>query len=577
MQGRATRLVARLAPPAALVALSASLFAYLLARFPYNGLYGQDAYAYYYQAEALWRELAGQPQPSYALFSANGLFWPVGYHLHLLPSFLLGWPEAGRLLTLALAALTPAVYHISPANRYSTAGAVPRMVAVFWGTLGVYFSLRAWPPGGEPGAGHSNRSWALAAGAALGIAVLVRYSSALLAPALVFYIATRGYMHRKQPPSQQAEQPRAWWQSRLAWATLGLAVALLPQVVYMLTHEPGPALRAWSLNNVFSSTVTGPDGTSTFSTPMIVFYLLTTLGNAGGGFFSSFCLPALVAGVWIVVRQTDRSATILLFLWWLISVLAYSGTQYQTHRFALAFMPILAILIGVGTAGAFQQIQTVAREIKDRPSREREARAIVATLLLVGVAVGISQGWRSAEQWTATHSELNAQEQQVVALVRKAATLAGQEGTPRAVSFGFSAPLYHYTRWPILDFFTHDEADIQSFLAAPGPHVLVLPEESMSTQWAGTPSGARWQWIKSTYRLARQGQAGVFTVYVIEGRRGGQGVPSSRPSSNVASAAPATPATRIASRSSFDSRKLRACSTVANSSITSRSLRSPAT
>ncbi|HVF98671.1 MAG TPA: hypothetical protein VND68_02425, partial [Chloroflexia bacterium] len=131
--------------------------------------------------------------------------------------------------------------------------------------------------------------------------------------------------------------------------------------------------------------------------------------------------------------------------------------------------------------------------------------------------------------------------------------------------------------WTILDFFAHDEVDIEGFLAAPGPHILVLPEESISTQWAGTPSGARWEWIKSTYRLTKQGQAGVFTVYVIEGRRAGQGVPSSSPSSSSTSGVPTTPSNCIASRNSFDSMKARACSTVANSSITSRSLRSPAT
>jgi hypothetical protein len=299
---------------------------------------------------------------------------------------------------------------------------------------------------------------------------------------------------------------------------LGLAVALLPQVAYTLTHEPGPALRAWSLGNLFSSTVAGPDGTATFLTPMIVFYLLTTLGNVGGGFFSYFCLPGLVAGAWILVRQRDYSATIMLLLWWFIAVLAYSGTPYQTHRFALTFMPVLALLMGIGAGAAFHELQIIAVDRGKAIEVGRVTRGLIATLLLAGIGVGLAQGWRSAERWAATHAELNAQERQVVALAREAATATGREGTPRVVSFGFSAPLYHYTRWPILDFFAHSEADIQSFLAAPGPHILVVPEESMSTQWAGTPSGARWKWIRSTYRLTRQGQAGVFTVYVIHDR-----------------------------------------------------------
>ncbi|HVF99511.1 MAG TPA: phospholipid carrier-dependent glycosyltransferase [Chloroflexia bacterium] len=604
MSQRDSRLAAQLAPPALLVGLSAALFAYLLARFPYNGLYGQDAYAYYYQAEALWHELTGQPQPPYALFTASGLFWPVGYHLHLFPSFLLGWPDAGRVLTLALAALTPAVVYLLAGEVWQSAGAVPRVVAglvagavllltgtyvrtglsqmsdvpaVFWGTLGVYFSLRAWPPGVEPGVRRSKWRWALAAGAALGVAVLVRYSSALLLPALVSYLAARGYMQGREPLSSQEEPPRAWWRSSLAWAAVGLVLALLPQIAYLLAHEPGPALRGWSPGNIFSSTVTGSDGTASFSTPMIAFYLLSTLANVGGGFLSPFYLPALLAGVWTLIRQGNAPATILLFFWWFIGVLAYSGTLYQAHRFALTFMPVLAILIGIGMGAAFFSLQIGAQDWRDRPSDQHLVRGLLSALLLLGLGVGLWQGERSAEQWVATHAEFNAQEQQVVALAREAAVASGQEGAPRVVCFGFSAPLYHYTRWPILDFFAHDEADIEGFLAAPGPHILVLPEESMSTQWAGTPSGARWEWIKSSYRLTKQGQAGVFTVYVIEGRRASQGVPSSNPSSSDASGAPTTPANCIASRNSFDAMKPRACSTVPNSSITSRSLRSPAT
>lgn len=598
------RLAAQLAPPALLVGLSAALFAYLLARFPYNGLYGQDAYAYYYQAEALWHEVTGQPQPPYAQFTASGLFWPVGYHLHLFPSFLLGWPEAGRVLTLALAALTPAVVYLLAGAVWHTGGAMPRVVAglvagavllltgtyvrtglslmsdvpaVFWGTLGVYFSLRAWPPGGGPAARRSEWRWGLAAGAALGVAVLVRYSSALLLPALVAYLAAQGYMQRRESRSPQEEPPPAWWRSSFAWAVMGLAVALLPQVAYLLAHEPGPALRGWSPGNIFSNTVTGSDGTASFSMPMIGFYLLSTLASVGGGFLSPFCLPALLAGVWILVREANISATILLSVWWFIGILAYSGTMYQTHRFALTYMPALAVLIGIGAGAAFAQLQIGARARRERRIDGQVVRGLMPALLLVGLGVGLWQGERSAEQWVATHAEFNAQEQRVVALAREAAAASEQAGTPRVVCFGFSAPLYHYTHWPILDFFAHEEADIESFLAAPGPHLLVLPEESMSTQWAGTPPGARWEWIKRTYRLTKQGQAGAFTVYAIGGRQADQGVPSSSPSSSDASGVPTTPANCIAWRNSFDSMKPRACSTVANSSITSRSLRSPAT
>lgn len=542
MPQNAGSIARRLAPPAVLAGLSAALFAYLLARFPYTGLYGQDAYAYYYQAEALWREITGQPQPEWALFSAQGLYWPVGYHLHLLPGFFLGWPEFGRVLTLAMSALTPAVLYLLVGEVWYTAKTGQRIAAgliagavllltgtytrtalslmsdvpaVFWGMLAVYCCLRAWPTREPSSPRRSQILWALAAGLSLGVAVLVRYSSALLFPALIAYVLAQTYSHRKQLSTQGIKHRRAWGQSRLIWVVLGMAVALLPQLAYALTHEPGPALRVWSLDNLFSSTVSGPDGTRTFELPMLIFYSLSTLVNVGAGFLPPLYLPALVIGMWVLIRQRGANILILIFVWWFISILAYSGTPYQTHRFTLTFMSVLAFLIGIGGGIAFHWLFHEVRIRQEQASILWPTKAISAALVLAGLGIGMVQGWRSVEDWAAVHSTFNTQEREVVDLARQAVSTSGREGEPRVVCFGFSAPLYHYTRWPILDFFPHDEADIRSFLATPGPHVLVLPEESMSTQWAGTPSGARWEWIRSTYPLTRQGKAGAFTVYVI--------------------------------------------------------------
>src|SRR5690348_3518874 len=70
---------------ALLVAWCVALFYYLLARFPYDGLYGQDSYAYYYQSRALLQDMTGQPPQAWQLFSSDRLYhWPIGYHLHLI-------------------------------------------------------------------------------------------------------------------------------------------------------------------------------------------------------------------------------------------------------------------------------------------------------------------------------------------------------------------------------------------------------------------------------------------------------------------------------------------------------------
>src|SRR5438874_10450187 len=90
-----------------------ALIAYLLYRFPYDGLYGQDSYAYYYQARALWHDMSGAPLPPNPLFDSQGFRWPVGYYLHLIAGFVIGGLSSagGRALTLLLMALAPALVY----------------------------------------------------------------------------------------------------------------------------------------------------------------------------------------------------------------------------------------------------------------------------------------------------------------------------------------------------------------------------------------------------------------------------------------------------------------------------------
>src|ERR671933_233629 len=97
-----------------LVGFCAAFFAYLLARFPYDGLYGQDSYAYFYQARALLREMQGLPPQPGELFGTEGLYhWPIGYHLHLALGLLFApGPGAGRVITLAMAVGATALLYL---------------------------------------------------------------------------------------------------------------------------------------------------------------------------------------------------------------------------------------------------------------------------------------------------------------------------------------------------------------------------------------------------------------------------------------------------------------------------------
>jgi hypothetical protein len=141
---------------------------------------------------------------------------------------------------------------------------------------------------------------------------------------------------------------------------------------------------------------------------------------------------------------------------------------------------------------------------------------LLAGLVLLGMAGGALQTARSVRDWVAFHAAAKTEEQGVIALVRAA---AGPVGTaaPRLVCFGATAALYHYTGWPVLELYNADTPEIAEFLAAPGPRLVVVPEASMATQWAGTPLAARWDWLRTHYTLTRQGTSGSYTVYTLAG------------------------------------------------------------
>jgi hypothetical protein len=504
--------------------------AYLLARHPYDGMYGQDTYAYYGQALAWWREVRGEPQPEFAFYSSQAFRWPVGYHLHVMLGFLLGGAGTwgGWVLNITMVVLCPVlvyslVHSLFPALPRSTR-AVSGIVAgglllvsgtylrfglslmadvpaLFWGLLGYNGALRAWPPSGAPKPKRS--AWALAAGIALGLAVLNRYGALLLLPPAFVYLLIRWRVE-----NQKRAQSLTWLTAGVALA--GFLAALLPQALYLATHEAGAGYSAfisdWSPGKIFASTLSSTDGTLSYSMPMLAFFLLVPLVSAEAGLLSFYLLPAFITGLAYIAKSRAWPALALLLTWWLGAVLLYSGTPYQAHRFIILYLPALTIPVGLGTAYAVQSLLGAERSITGR------VRLLSATLLLVVAFVGLLHSWRWGERWMETHASFKRDEGAVLGLARGA---LGPGETPRVVAFGQTAAIHHYTGWPALDLYNHDRNALAAYLEWDGASLIVVPEESLRIQWANTPTGERWEWLRGNYPLVLQGYVGQYSVYRV--------------------------------------------------------------
>ncbi|MEO8284890.1 MAG: phospholipid carrier-dependent glycosyltransferase [Chloroflexota bacterium] len=529
-------------PVVLLTGVTTLFFAFLLRRFDYDGIYG-DGYAYYHQARALWREITGQPPEQFALFSANGLqHWPVGYHLQIMLGFVLGGetPTGGRLLTLAMASLCPALVYgllgalapLTPWLARFMGGLVAAAVlpleatftrmglslmsdvpSLFFVLIAVLLLLLAWPPQGTAGA--SSRTgilFALGFGLALGIAVLMRYGTALIAAPLGIYLIVRWLQNHSDGLRQLDRLQRG---PNLLWSILGFAVALTPQALYLLTHDPGSGtgdfLSSMSLSNILSSGSVGPDGTESYPQTMLAFYLINPMWDVAGGLLPVAFLPLLLFGLAFLVVEKRWGALALLMASWLIPGIAYAATPYQAHRFTLLYLPSMAILIGLGVAFAVQIGLGGQRMV--RPWVGQFA-AIVLVLLFVW---GALFSWTGVRNWVATHAAWQSDDMKIARLTEQAGSGSTPlEGQSRVVAFGATSAIYHYTGWPVLELYNSDEQQIRSFLAGNGPRLFVVPEASLATQWVGTPLAERWQWILQSYPLGPPEKSGQYTIFRLE-------------------------------------------------------------
>ena len=108
----------------------------------------------------------------------------------------------------------------------------------------------------------------------------------------------------------------------------------------------------------------------------------------------------MLIGVVALVRQRVWPVIGLLASWWVLPVLFFAGTAYQAHRFALTYLPVLLVLLGVGVATA---VQLGLEAMRGGPMGKRALYAGIAIVAVVGLAVGAYKEQGSVKGWMAIH------------------------------------------------------------------------------------------------------------------------------------------------------------------------------
>jgi 4-amino-4-deoxy-L-arabinose transferase-like glycosyltransferase len=529
-----------------LIALTIRLIVIIYWRF--DGLYGQDAFAYFDQAAAITQNLPhGLPPPS-------DFFWPNGYPL-LMAGFMLVLGRhalAGQIPALLCGTLlAPLVYLLSqslfgvngdvnesPAIRsqrgvlsgfiiasagqpiLSSVVVMADVPALFWATLGVWVSVHTikYKQEGKR-AGEQGRIFSpapllpcspafywFAVGMALGMAIISRWLYLLVIPAMGVYLIFTLYQQR------QPKHHRVFL--GVFWAILGGILIVAPQLWLSLPKPEGLAhswLLGWSPANFWRREFENIDGHFVYAWPNAIFYAQPALHPA-------YIFPLLgLAGLWGVRRlwQTKQWGPLILLLGWVAPVYLFlAGIPYQNFRFGLTHYLPFVLLAGFGLS----DLLSAAIKVQGSGGAEEQRRIFPPAPLLLrspvvlNVAITLSVVAMLAWAYPMLNSFLTTQNQSKMIAQQVEQVLPGEA---TLLTFGLTLTIKHYTRLNTLEFFYQDVTSLDTLIESHQPLYLLLDVTSITTQWRGKIPQANYEWLKEHTDLAQTNTFPPYTLFKV--------------------------------------------------------------
>lgn len=516
----------------------------LLWQQQFDGLYGQDAYAYFNYATGTLRQSlrALEPLPPF--------YWPPGYPLLIaLVSFITGpTPLVGQIVSLVFGGLVVVftgllAYELHSPDRFrkpvraylaglvvaltpqlwqSSAVVMPDTTALASATLGVWALARY----GRLGRGR----WLALASAALAFAVLTRLAYAPLAlPCTVYGLVA------------VARRPR---RTRLLHMAGGLTIALIilapllaqvPDFVRFQTSDfleksdfsRAPFLAnvgdvSWDVGHALQNEFVTPSGRQEYRLPNGLYY---ALAPAHRYYFTPLLIPFLLIGLWRLWKGRGLTQGLLLAGWPAVIYISLVSYPFQNFRFTLGFLPPLAIIVVIGLQGIASyengiELHELAR-MADKDSRKEirvnsrqfGAKAL-AYLPLAGALL-----WMAYGGWTLSESFMARKEDELVTV-----RWVQQQVEPRAQLYTFAITLAfeQYSGLQVHDLYGLDPPQIGALLKNNGstasrtPAYLLLDVQNVETQWAQHAPGHNYRWLEQDVGLTRLGQRRQYTLFRVE-------------------------------------------------------------
>jgi hypothetical protein len=465
----------------------------------FDGLYGQDAYAYFDYATQSVRQSFLLVQP------LETFFWPPGYPILVaLTSLFIGpLPLAGQVVSLLMGALVPVltaliVRELFPEDLQLAllAGVIAAVSGQLWqssivvmaDTTGLAlatfsaFALLRYRRSGHLG-------WLLAASATLAYATLARWIYGLVA--IPFAVYTLSALPRRRT------QTLIHTVGALLVAALFVAPILGPPLAGLVAHPDAPAsfagnlqVYSWSPLNALQRDFFTADGHLSYAWPNGIYYLVAPLNPA---FFGPLLAPWALVGGWLAFKGWPRPRLLLIVGWVAIVYAFHAGAPWQNFRFALAYLPPLAILCALGLLWTWRSMNV-------------RVGVLALTCIALGLSLTAYAGVRLVQGFIDRKEE-------DLALVRWVD--AHVEPGARLFTFGPTLTFRHYSGVATFDLFDVTSSDISSILASPAPTYVLVDQASLNDQWLGQAPDQNFLRLRDGAGLTPLGSQASYTLFHV--------------------------------------------------------------
>jgi len=452
----------------------------------FDGLYGQDSFAYFDYALGPLRSalLERAPLPPF--------FWPPGYPVLVALASMVVGGAAGQVISLLMGAFVPLLTALLaravwPEQRQVpvVAGLLVALCGQLWqssmvvmaDTTGLAMAtLSAWAV--MRYARRPHPGWLLLASMAIGLAVLSRWIYGLVALPLALYVL-----------SQRPKLAHVLAGTLLFGVLVGPAIG--PSLVGLASQPEAPAAFAgnlqvysWSPLNALQREFDTADGHLTWAQPNGIYYALAPANLA---LFGPLLAPWIAVGLLVVLVSWPKSTLMLIVGWAAIVYAFHAGAPWQNFRFTLAYVPPLAILIAAG-------LSWVGWWLNAR---------VAAVWLALGLGVMVFGGVRLLDGFIDRQQEERALVPWVESQVKPGA---------RLLTFGPTLTFTHFSRLPTFDLSEVPDTE----LARPAPTYVLVDVTNVEEQWQGRRPADLYVRLRDGPGLEALGTRGTLTLFYVE-------------------------------------------------------------